>query len=82
MKRVRSACILQTLVFSQKPELGLSVESASKINREEFEKYKATLERTKTRYIIVDEAQEADGAVVVRIKKQYNDKADVDEYFN
>ncbi len=82
MKRVRSACILQTLVFAQKPELGLSAESASKINREEFEKYKATLERTKTRYIIVDEVQEADGAVVVHIKKQYNDKADVDEYFN
>ncbi len=81
MKRVKAACILQTLVFSQKPEFGLSVEKAKAINKEEFEHYKQTLERTKTRYIIVDEAEQADGSIVVRVKKQYNDKADVSEYF-
>lgn len=81
MKRVRAACILQTLVFSQKPELGLSLEQTKKINRQEVEHYKETLNRAKTRYIIVDETEEPDGSVVVHVKKQYNDTADVSEYF-
>ena len=81
MKRVKSACILQTLVFSQKPELGFSTERALKLNREEYERYITGLERTGTRYQVVDSAETADGAVVVRIRKQYNDKTDVSEYF-
>lgn len=82
MKRVKAACILQTLVFSQRPELGLSLESAKKANRDEVEHYKKTLERTKTRYIILDETMQDDGSIIVHVKKQYNDKADVSEYFN
>ena len=81
MKRVKAACIFQTLVFAQKPESGLSKERALKINREEFEHYKATLERTKTRYRIDDTVEEEDGSIVVKVRKQYNDKADVSEYF-
>ncbi len=82
MKRVKAACILQTLVFSQKPELGLSAETANKINRGEFESYKQTLERARTRYVIVDAADMPDGSVLVHVKKQYNMTADVTEYFN
>ena len=81
MKRVQAACILQTLVFTQKPELGYSKERALQINKEEFKHYKATLERTKTRYQIVDSVEQEDGSVVVHVRKQYNDKADVSEYF-
>ncbi len=81
MKRVKAACILQTLVFSQKPELGLSRESALKLNKDEVEHYKSTLVRNKTRYVIVSETEQDDGAVIVHIKKQYNDTADVAEYF-
>lgn len=82
LKRVKSACIFQTLVFSQKPELGLSKESALKANLDEIEHYKATLERAKTRYQIVDTVEENDGSVLIRVRKQYNDKTDVSEYFN
>ncbi len=82
MKRVKAACILQTLVFSQKPELCLPRESALKLNLAEVEHYKNTLEKAKTRYIIVSEAEQDDGSVIVRVKKQYNDTADVSEYFN
>ncbi len=82
MKRVKSACILQTLVFSQKPELGLAKDEANKFNRNEFEHYKATLERANTRYIVVDVSDQDDGSVVVHVKKQYNATADVSEYFN
>ncbi len=81
MKRVKAACILQTLVFMQKPEMGYSKERAAQINREEIEHYKKTLERSRTKYIIVDEAEQADGSIVIHVKKQYNDKADVSEYF-
>ena len=81
MKRVRAACIFQTLVFGQKPENGFSPEQAQRLNRDELEKYKAQLERTKTRYQITDEAVEADGSIVIRVRKQYNDSTDVSEYF-
>ncbi len=81
MKRVKAACILQTLVFAQKPEMGYSKAHALKINHEEVEHYKAMLDRAQTRYRIVEEAEQEDGSIVVRVKKQYNDKADVSEYF-
>lgn len=81
MKRVRSACILQTLVFSQKPELGHSRNVNLKLNRDEFESYKKSMERTGTRYQIIDESEEADGSLVIHVRKQYNGNADVSEYF-
>lgn len=82
MKRVKAACILQTLIFAQKEELGYSKELTLKINHEEIEHYKSMLERARTRYQIVDEVEQEDGAIVVHVRKQYNDKADVSEYFN
>lgn len=81
MKRVKSACIMQTLVFSQKLELGQSRDVNLKLNRDEFAHYKRTMERTGVRYQILDEAEEQDGTLVVHVRKQYNDKADVSEYF-
>lgn len=81
MKRVKAACILQTLVFSQKPEMGYDKERALKINREEIAHYQTTLDRAKTRYQILDTAEQVDGSIVVHVRKQYNDKADVSEYF-
>ncbi len=62
--------------------MGYSRETALKLNRDEYNHYRSMLERAKTRYIIVDETETEDGAVVVHVKKQYNDKADVSEYFN
>ncbi len=81
MKRVKSACIQQTLVFSQKPDMGYTKEQALHINLEEIKRYKYQLERSKTRYVILSQEEQEDGSVVVRVKKQYNDKTDVSEYF-
>ncbi len=81
MKRIRSACILQTLVFSQRPELGLTKDQAQRANREEFERYKSQLDHSRTKYLIVDESEEENGSIVVRVKKQYNGTSDVSEYF-
>lgn len=82
MKRVKAACILQTLIFTQKPENGYSKERALRINYDEIEHYKNMLERAKTKYQIVDTAEQDDGSIIVHVKKQYNDKADVSEYFD
>ena len=81
VKRVKAACILQTLIFMQKPEMGYPKDRALKINREEIERYKAALERTRTRFQIVDTVEQEDGSILVHVKKQYNDRADVSEYF-
>ena len=81
VKRVKAACILQTLIFAQKPETGYTKERALKINKEEFEHYKVTLDRAKTRYQIIDTVEQEDVSLVVHVRKQYNDKADVSEYF-
>ena len=71
----------QTLVFSQKADCGLSRELQSKLNRDEVSRYKAAMERAHTRYQIVGETEQEDGSVIVRVRKQYNDSADVSEYF-
>lgn len=81
MKRVRSACIMQTLVFTQREELCFTGEKALELNRAEYEKYKSDLEKVGTRYQVLSENEETDGSVVIKIRKQYNDKTDVSEYF-
>ena len=81
MKRVKAACIFQTLIFAQKPDLGYTRDHALRLNREEVAHYKATLDRTRTRYQIAEETEEADGSIILRVRKQYNDTADVSEYF-
>lgn len=81
MKRIQAACILQTLVFSQKNDCGLSREQQCRLNHDEVASYKSMLDRRCTRYQITEETEQPDGSVLVRVKKQYNDKADVSEYF-
>ncbi len=67
--------------FAQKPEMGYTKDRALKLNREEIEHYKANLERSRTRYQIIDTAEQEDGSIIIHVRKQYNDKADVSEYF-
>jgi len=82
MKRVKAGCVLQTLVFLQKEELNLSKEEALKLNREEVEHYKETLEKSKTRYQILDVKEQDDSSIVVHVRKHLNSITDVKEYFN
>lgn len=50
------------------------------MNREEVQRYKHNLERTRTRYQITGEEEQEDGSILVRVRKQYNDRTDV--YFS
>ena len=61
--------------------MGYSKESALRINQEEIERYKKNLERTRTRYQIIDTVEQSDGSVILRVRKQYNDRTDVSEYY-
>ena len=82
MKRVKAACIMQTLVFAQKDDCGLCREQQLRFNRDEVERYKASMDKSHTRYQITEETEQSDGSVIVRVRKQYSDRADVSEYFN
>ncbi len=70
MKRVKAACICQTLHFLMKEEA--AGEFARKQVREEVEHYKRGLERNRVQYRIVEEAQQDDGSIIVKVIKQYN----------
>ena len=82
MKRVKAACIMQTLVFQQKEGSGYSAEYCLALNREEVKKYKQSLERARTRCRIDEETELSDGAIIVRVRKEYNATASIGEYFD
>ena len=70
MKRVKAACICQTLHFMLKDDLGHDY--AVKLVKEEVEKYKASLDKNRTKYKIVSEETQSDGSVMIKIIRQYN----------
>ena len=70
MKRIKSACLLQTIHFQLKEDLDHT--TAVQMVREELNHYKALLERNRTKYQITDEAEQPDGSIIIHIKKQYN----------
>lgn len=70
MKRVKAACITQTLHFMLKEELGH--DEAVRLVEEEVEKYKRQLERNHTKHKIISEKTQADGSIMMEIIKQYN----------
>ena len=70
MKRIRAACICQTLHFMLKEDVEHS--EAVKLVQAEVENYKKSLEKNRTKYKIVSETVLADGSIVIEILKQYN----------
>ena len=79
MKRVKAACICQTLHFMLKH--GIPGREAAELVRQEVEHYKMTLERSRTLYKILEETTQPDGSVIIKIIKQYN-AAPVGDYLN
>ena len=65
MKRVKAACICQTLHFMLKDDLGHDYEV--KLVKEEVEKYKASLEKNRTKFKIVSEETQPDGSIMIKI---------------
>lgn len=70
MKRIKAACICQTLHFMLKEDAERQW-AVSQV-RQEVEHYKQSLERSRTQHKILDEEIQPDGSVILRIIKQYN----------
>lgn len=79
MKRVKAACICQTLHFLLKEDA--PHEMAVKLVRQEVEQYQKALESKHTRYKIVEQSDEPDGSILLKIIKQYN-ATPVGDYLN
>lgn len=77
MKRVKAACICQTLHFMLKE--AVAHDYAVKLVQEEVAQYKKTLERNRTQYKILEETQQPDGSMIIKVIKQYN-SSPVGEY--
>ncbi|MCC8027900.1 MAG: hypothetical protein LIP16_21660 [Clostridium sp.] len=79
MKRVKAACICQTLHFMLKEDV--AHDYAVKMVDEEVAHYKAKLERDNVRFRIMEENRQDDGSVIIKIKKQYN-QSSVGDYLD
>ena len=79
MKRVKAACICQTLHFMLKEDV--SHDAAVSMVKEDVENYKKGLDRNHTQYRIVEQTDQPDGSIVVKVIKQYN-STPVGDYLN
>ncbi len=63
MRRIANACLLQIMKF----------DTTNDANPDrEFIIYCSKLDKKKAKYVIEDKKKEADGSLVVKVKKQYN----------
>lgn len=72
MKRIKAACLEQTIHFQLKD--GISSELAKQQVRQEYESYKAQMNRHRTQYKIMEETEQPDGSLIIKVKKQNNDQ--------
>ena len=69
MKRIKEACLLQTIHFQLKEDL--EHDAAVQAVRAEVEHYKTQLDRSRTRYQITEEEEQPVGSILIHIKNQY-----------
>lgn len=79
MKRIKEACLLQTIHFQLKEDW--EHDMAVKAVEEEYAHYKRYLDNHHIKYQIADEAKQPDGSIIIKVKKQYNNHA-VGAYFD
>ena len=70
MKRIKAACLEQTIHFQLKD--GVPSELAKREIRQEYESYRAQMDRNRVRYKIMEEAEQPNGSLIIKIKKQNN----------
>lgn len=81
MNKIQSACIFQTILFTQKTELNLSKEDTIKANKSEISQYLKGLDNLHIRYQMTDEKIQEDGSIVIKLRKQQDYITDVKSYF-
>lgn len=72
MKRIKAACLLQTISFQ--PKDSCPSDFSRQEVKKEYEAYKASLNRRGIHYKILEESEQSDGSIIVRIKKQNNNQ--------
>ena len=70
MKRIKAACICQTLHFMLKEDV--AHDWALKQVVQEVEHYKSQLDKNRMKYRILEETVQPDGSIIVKVIKQYN----------
>ena len=80
MKRIKAACITQTIHFSNVE--GKGSEYGKRKVQEEILRFKKRMDREKTRYKILSEEVQADGSVMVEIVKEYGNNKSVGNYLD
>ena len=70
MKRIKAACLLQTICFQSKD--GCSSDFNKQEVPKEYEAYKASLKRRGTIFKILEESTQSDGSIIIKLKKQNN----------
>lgn len=63
MKRITSACLEQTIRFDTYNDAN---------PKEDLKKFLELLDRRRTKYRVESQEEQEDGAIIVRLKKQYN----------
>ena len=77
MKRIQSACLEQTIRFAMKDDIPR--EEARQMVQAEYRHYLEQMDRNRTGYKVLEELPQADGSLIVRLKRQYNNY-DVGDY--
>lgn len=70
MKRIKAACLLQTLHFGLKEDMSHDV--AVRAVQEAVRVYKMRMDNRYTRYKIEEEIPQSDGSIILKVRKQYN----------
>lgn len=70
MKRIKAECLEQTLHFLLKD--GLSSEEGKQQVWQEYEHYKAQMDRRGILYKILEESEQPDGSLLIKVKRQNN----------
>ena len=71
MRRIKFACVEQTVQFLPKEDLEPQYVEAGV--KEELENFKAKLESSRKKYKILEEVTHPDKSIVIKLKRQYND---------
>ncbi len=79
MNRILTACLNQTILYFSKENV--PQEWAVRSVREEYAAYLRQLDERKIRYRIVEETAQADGSILLKIKRQ-NNQYDVGTYLD
>lgn len=68
MKRIKAACLEQTIQFQLKD--GISAELAKQQVLQEYESYKAQMDCHKIQYKVIEEAEQPDGSLIVKLRSR------------